>query len=114
VFFWQRRVGSTQKTTLRGVVCDLTRSGECDAPLHLRVSNASNNFLPSIATASTVAADGSRSYRHTLSFWSDRGRRDGQVRLRVAEFDRTTWALQLAVLVMLKAFYIMMNSSDAQ
>jgi hypothetical protein len=92
VFFWQRRVGSTQKTTLRGALCDLTRSGACDAPLHLRVSNASNNFLPSIATASAVAADGSRTHRHVLSFWSDRGRRDGQVRLRVAEFDREGWA----------------------
>lgn len=85
--FWHRRVGSTQRTTLRGVLCDVATSLPCRWPKHLIIPNSSNNFLPTLASAAIRAEDGSISHRHLLSFWSDRGRRDGGVRLRLVEFD---------------------------
>src|SRR5690606_3960757 len=94
--FFQRRVGSTRKTTLRGILCDSTPGGSCYAPRHLQPSNFSNNFLPAIVSVAEKGPDGAVTYRHLVSYWSDRGHRDGSVRLRVAEFDlhhyREAWA----------------------
>jgi len=91
--FWQRQVGSTNFTTLRGAICN--SSLVCNFSTSLQPPNSSNNFMPSIASAIVNKPGAPTTYRHVISYWSDQSQTN-TIAMRFAVFDGVTFNAQWA------------------